>query len=56
MQQIGKHTSTTDLLLETEFLTWSMQSGYKGEKWGNQFSSQLSSGGLCMGGCKEIML
>jgi hypothetical protein len=38
-QQISKHASTsTELLLEMVFSIWSMQSGYKGENWGNQFS------------------
>jgi hypothetical protein len=43
MQQISKNTSKTrDLLLQTVFSMWSVQSGYKEENWANQFSSQLS--------------
>jgi hypothetical protein len=39
MQRICKHASTTtELLLGTVFSTRSVQSGYKEENWGSQFS------------------
>jgi hypothetical protein len=39
LQRIGKHASTTiELLLETVFSIRPVQSGYKEENWGNQFS------------------
>jgi hypothetical protein len=41
-QWIGKHASTTTgLLLETVFSIRSVQSGYKDEKWDDQFSWTL---------------
>jgi hypothetical protein len=41
-QRIGKHASTTiELFLETVFSTLSVQSVYKEEDWGNQFSWAL---------------
>jgi hypothetical protein len=39
-QQISKHASTTiELLLETLFSIWSVQSGYKEDNWGNPVSN-----------------
>jgi hypothetical protein len=41
-QRIRKHVSTTELLLETVPSIRPVQSGYKEEIWGNQFSSELA--------------
>jgi hypothetical protein len=57
MQQIGKHASTTvGLLLETMFSSLSVQSGFKEENCGSQFSGEfrvVSPVKFCMEGCED---